>query len=197
MSDHNAEPARRSTPFWRAPGSRALLSSAAVLSLGLTAGGFLLGDGFVRAKAADRAVTVRGLAEREVMADLATWTLAFPSTATSLQAAQADVDRDSRSIAAFFDELGFPKDAIEPTGISVNYFTDKDGVAQYTVRQRVTLRTSDIDRAQKAVRRQVELVRRGVVLQDGSGMSYSFTKLDTVKPAMVAAATKDARAAAE
>ena len=42
-----------------------------------------------------------------------------------------------------------------------------------------------------------DLVRRGVQLEEGSGMSYTYTRLDKIKPAMVAEATKDARAAAE
>ena len=54
-----------------------------------------------------------------------------------------------------------------------------------------------MERAQDAVKRQFELVRRGVVLEEGSGMAYTFTKLNDIKPEMVAAATRDARAAAE
>ena len=72
-----------------------------------------------------------------------------------------------------------------------------NGVLRFTVRQTMTLRTRDIGRAQEAVRRQFELVRAGVALEEGAGMSYSFTKLNDIKPDMVAAATKDARAAAE
>jgi hypothetical protein len=33
------------------------------------------------------------------------------------------------------------------------------------------------------VKRQFELVRRGVVLEEGSGMAYTFTKLNAIKPA--------------
>nr|WP_236699440.1 SIMPL domain-containing protein [Pelagerythrobacter marensis] len=160
-------------------------------------GGFLLGDGLVRAKHADRSVTVRGLAEREVIADLATWTISYSSTATDLASAQAGVDRDTASIEAFFKDVGFPEEALQPTGVNVNYYTDNEGVGRYTVRQRLSLRTEDIERAQTAVRRQVELVRRGVVLEDGSAVSYTFTELDAIKPEMVADATRDARAAAE
>ena len=61
----------------------------------------------------------------------------------------------------------------------------------------MTPRSTDTERAQAAVKKQGDLVRRGVVLEDGSGMSYTFTKLDTIKPEMVAEATRDARAAAE
>jgi len=197
MVESNSDASSASIPMWREPAARRWLASSAIVAGGLIVGGFLLGDGLVRAKQADRAVTVRGLSEREVMADLATWTISYSSTATDLATAQAGVDRDTASIEAFFRDLGFPAGAVEPTGVNVSYFTDNQGIGRYTVRQRMSLRTNDIERAQNAVKRQAELVRRGVVLEDGSGMAYTFTELDAVKPAMIAEATKDARAAAE
>ena len=172
------------------------LASAGLLTIGLIIGGYLLGDGLLRAKMADRSVTVRGLAEREVTADLATWTIAYSAQSSDLQSAQIDIDRDTDAITAFFKELGFKADALKPTGANVNQYSS-NGVPQYTIRQRLSLRTNDIDKAQAAVARQFDLVRRGVVLEDGSGMSYTFTKLDEIKPAMVAEATKDARKSAE
>jgi uncharacterized protein len=196
MSDTSLEEPAPATPFLRDPLTRRWLSAAGVLALGLVAGGYLLGNGLVRAKDADRSVTVRGLAEKEVTADLATWTIAYSATAEDLATAQASVDRDSSAISGFFRELGFPADELQPTGVNVSQFTD-NGVPRFTVRQRMTLRTNDIKRAQAAVKRQFELVRRGVVLEEGSGMAYTFTKLNAIKPVMVAAATKDARASAE
>ncbi len=178
------------------PRSAIALVPAAILTLGLVLGGWFIGDGLRRAKVADRAVTVRGLAEREVTADLATWTLAYSATAPDMASAQASVDRDSQSIRAFFVELGFPADALQPTGVNVQSMTN-NGVVSFTVRQRMTLRTTDVNRAQKAVKRQFDLVRRGVMLEEGSGIAYTITKLNAIKPAMVAAATKDARSAAE
>ena len=172
------------------------LASAGLLTLGLIAGGYLLGDGLLRAKMADRSVTVRGLAERDVTADLATWTIAYSAQSTDLQSAQTDIDQDTDAITAFFKELGFQADALKPTGANVNQYSN-NGIPQYTIRQRLSLRTNDIDKAQAAVARQFDLVRRGVVLEDGSGMSYTFTKLDEIKPEMVAEATKDARKSAE
>ncbi len=172
------------------------LGTAAVLSLGLVAGGYLLGNGLLRAKEAERAVTVRGLAERNVTADLATWTISYSDTGTDLAAVQAKVRADTQAIGRFFDELGFPDDALQPTAANVSTYTDQ-GVTRYTVRQRLALRTTDVERAQRAVARQFDLVNRGVLLEEGSGIAYTFTKLDTIKPPMVAEATKDARSAAE
>ena len=177
-------------------GSTQWWGAACILAIGIMIGGYLLGDGIVRAKEADRAVTVRGLAEREVTADLATWTITYSATAADLVSAQASVDRDSKAIRDFFAELQFPDDALQPTGINVSQYTDR-GVPRYTVRQRMTLRTTDIERAEQAARRQADLVRSGVVLEDGSNINYSFTGLDAIKPEMVAQATQDARAAAE
>ena len=170
--------------------------AAAILAVGLVIGGWVLGNGLTRAKFADRSVTVRGLAERDVTADLATWTIAYSATQDDLASAQASVDRDSSALTGFFKELGFPADALQPTGVNVSQFTE-NGVPRFTVRQRMTLRTDDIKRAQDAVKRQFELVRRGVVLEEGSGMAYTYTKLNAIKPPMVAEATRDARSSAE
>lgn len=182
--------------FLREPATRRWFGAAAIGAVGLIAGGYLLGNGLVRAKDADRSVTVRGLAERDVKADLATWTISYSSSSTDLAAAQAKVREDTAAIEAFFTGLGFPKGALQPTGANVTSFAS-DGATNLTVRQRLALRTTDIDKAQKAVARQFDLVGRGVFLEEGSAMAYTFTKLNDIKPAMVAEATKDARAAAE
>jgi hypothetical protein len=194
MTDESVHAAE--TPFLKDPLTRRSLASAALLAFGLIVGGYLLGNGLLRAHEAERSVTVRGLAERDVTADLATWTLSYSSTAPDLATAQASVDRDTQSIRQFFKDLGFPADAIQPSAVNVTQYTT-DGVPSSTVRQRMTLRSTDIKRAQAAVKRQFELVRKGVVLEEGSGMAYTFTRLNDIKPEMVAEATKDARAAAE
>lgn len=196
MSDPSQSEPASATAFWRQPVGKTALAASAILAVGLVVGGYLLGDGLTRAREADRSVTVRGLAEKDVVADLATWTIAYSASANDMATAQASVDQDTAAIRAFFAELGFPEEALQPTGVNVSSYT-QDGVPIFTVRQRMTLRTNDIERAQRAVRRQFDLVRRGVLLEEGSGMAYTFTKLNDVKPEMVAAATKDARRAAE
>lgn len=173
-----------------------LLGSAAIIAAGLTIGGYALGDGLKRAKAAERSVTVRGLAERNVTADLATWTIAYSATGTDLPAVRADIDANTRALQGYFTQMGFKPSDLSPTGAGVNQFMN-NGVNTITITQRLQVRTTDIGRARRAVAGQFDLVRRGVTLQEGSGMIYSFTKLNVVKPEMVAQATVDARKAAE
>jgi len=194
MNDDKAPSTQNAGLF--GPTSLRWFGTAAIAAFGMVAGGYLLGDGLLRAKDADRAVTVRGLAERDVTADLATWTISYSASSTNLAQAQAKAKSDTDAIEAFFDDLGFPDDALQPTGANVSSYTN-DGITTYTVRQRIALRTEDIERAQKAVARQFDLVGRGVFLEEGSGMSYSFTRLNDIKPEMVAEATRDARNAAQ
>lgn len=175
-----------------------LLIAALVLAIGIIAGGYLLGDGLRRARMADRAVTMRGLAERNVTADLATWTISFTAQGNELSAVQAESDRDARTVAAFFAAAGFPANAVTDAGGSVNQYYDSNrGVNNVTVNRRVQLRTTDVMRARRTYARQFELIRGGVAIQEGSGMQYVFTRLNDVKPQMIAQATQDARRGAE
>lgn len=172
------------------------LATASIVSVGLIVGGYLLGNGLLRAKESERSVTVRGLAERDVTADLATWTISYSDSSTDLAQSQAKVRQDTKAIEEFFAGLGFPAEALQPIGANVSSYVDS-GMTRFTVRQRLALRTNDVERAQKAAARQFDLVNQGVMLEEGSAISYTFTKLNDIKPEMVAEATKDARAAAE
>lgn len=181
---------------WLADRNRVLLAATAIGAVGIMLGGWFAGSGLVRMKDAERAVTVRGLSERDVRADLATWTLAYSASASDLASAQSEAEADTRAIQSYFRELGFPGDAITPAGVSVNQYSN-NGVDTYQVQQRLQFRTRDIARAQRAAARQFELVRRGVSLAEGSAMQFSFTGLNAIKPAMIAEATRDARRSAE
>lgn len=178
--------------------SRRLLAAAALLAIGFTSGGFLLGDGLRRAKMADRSVTVRGLAERNVVADLATWTIQFSETGTELGPVQSAIDQKSQAVRTFFVRAGFPASAVSDTGASVNQFFDSNRHQNViTVHRKLQLRTADVMRARAAFARQSDLIRAGVALEEGSGIVYSFTKLNSIKPEMIAEGTKSARASAE
>lgn len=176
--------------------AKLVLATAAILALGMVTGGYLLGDGLRRARAADRSVTVRGLAEKNVTADLATWTIAYSATGTDLPTVRADIDASTQALRTYFAEMGFKLAELSPIGAGVSQYMN-NGINNITITQRMLLRTTDIARAQRAVANQFDLVRRGVTLQEGSGMVYSFTRLNTIKPEMVAEATRDARKAAE
>ncbi len=185
------------TERWQDNRNTVFILIAALIGIAIVLGGYLLGDGLRRARMADRSVTVRGLAERDVVADLATWTISYSEQGAELGPAQAAVDEKSRAVRAFFRRFGFPAGELSDTGIGVSQFYDNQRQQNVvTVRQSMQLRTRDVKKARAAFGRQADLIRSGVPLEEGSGMVYSFTKLNAIKPEMIAEGTHNARESA-
>lgn len=174
-----------------------LLGAVAIFAFGLTASGYVLGDGLRRSKAAERSVTVRGVSERDVTADLATWSVDFSNQGDDLGPVQASVDRQARAVRGFFARAGFPADAITDSNVSVSREQARDDLPEkLTVRRTIQLRTNDVMKARAAFARQSELLRDGVELS-GSSITYTFTRLNNLKTGMIAEANKNARNSAE
>ena len=188
----------------RFQGDRAvLLGAVAIFAFGLTTSGYALGDGFRRYKLAEqRSIQVRGVSERDVTADLATWSITFAHEGTELGSVQQSVDQQARSVRAFFQRAGFRPGEITDSDVSLSRSqpTDRDGnpvgEEELTVRRSIELRTNDVMKARAAYAAQADLLRNGVELS-GSSISYNFTKLNDLKPQMIAEATKHARESAE
>jgi len=180
-----------------------LLSAVAIFAVGLTTSGYALGDGLRRSKMAEhRTVSVRGVSERDVTADLATWSVQFSHEGTELGPVQQSVDEQARSIRAFFQRAGFRPEDITDSDVSLIREQPKGkdgqpvGPQKLTVSRSIQLRTTDVMRARIAYARQAELLRDGVELS-GTSISYTFTKLNALKPKMIAEANRNARMSAD
>lgn len=173
--------------------------SGALIGTGLALAGLFVANGLAGVRNGPSVVTVRGLSERDVVADLATWTIATQANGSDLAIVQGKADADAEAVRNFLSANGFTPEEIQPRGSSVNQYYDSSlGKLNITIRQRFLARTTDIGRMQKAFANQAEMIRKGVALDsDMGGVSYSFTKLNDVKPEMIAEATKSARESAE
>ena len=158
-----------------------------LLALGLGIGGFFIGQGVVNARVGDRAVTVRGLAERDVLADIAVLPLRITASGDVLSEVQAQGYRPEDI------DLG----RLEVTDVLAREYRPDNVTARFIVAQTLVVRTTDVARVQATSRALGDLVRQGVVLQDFRGPSYFFTGLNDVRPSMIAEATASARSGAE
>ncbi len=174
-----------------------LIIASIILAIGMIIGGYLLGNGLVRADHAERSVKVRGLAERDVTADLATWTIRFTAQGNDFDTVKRSAAAMEASVRAFLKAQGFADADIVPAGLSVNQWMN-GSLPNVQIRQGVRLSTGDIAKAQAAYAAQGRLLESGVAIEEGGpSMVYSFTRLTALKPDMIAEATRDARAAAE
>src|SRR5919108_4043868 len=152
------------TDFPRAP-----LISALSIAIGIALGGLLAGAGFARGRAADRYVTVKGVAEREVQADLALWPLRVSAADSDLLAAQATVSRSFVKIRAFLARNGIDTTHAEVQAVNVtdNYtqsYRAERALVRYVVTQTLMVRSTEPNVVLKASQRVGELVSAGVVL---------------------------------
>ncbi|OGN52163.1 MAG: hypothetical protein A2352_07230 [Caulobacterales bacterium RIFOXYB1_FULL_67_16] len=173
-----------------------------LLALGLIGAGALIGQGVVHARAGDRTVTVRGLSEREVKADLAVLPLRFTASGEVLSEVQARIDGDLALVRQFLRSQGYPAEAVDLGRLEVadtrsREYGVQNGGPRFILAQTVIVRTGDVARVQATTRALNDLVRQGVVLQDFQGPSYIFTKLNAVRPQMIAEGTAAARTGAE
>ncbi|KPJ80258.1 MAG: hypothetical protein AMJ58_09125 [Gammaproteobacteria bacterium SG8_30] len=182
------------------------LIPAIVLAIGLTAAGWFVGDGLLEVRQADRYVTVKGLSEREVQADLALWPMQFVVADDDLERAQSRMVEATGKVRAFLERGGFEPGEIELQDLSVtdtraNRYGGPPAPFRYVVSTTVMVRTTQPDRLFAASQRVGELIDAGVVLSsDGpwaGGPTYLFNGLNELKPAMIAEATANAREAAE
>jgi hypothetical protein len=181
---------------------------AAILALGLALAGWFVGHGFVKGRSADRYVTVKGVSEREAKADLALWPLNLNVTDNDLSQAQALLRRNTERVFAFLVRQGIDTADAELQGYRVTdllarpYGGDPSYRSRFIITQTVMVRSSDPDRILQASQNVGELVDAGVVLSSGEewgpgGPTFLFTRLNDLKPEMIAEATANARQAAE
>ena len=184
------------------------LGRTLIVALAVLLAGLLIGRGVERFRIADRSVTVKGVAEREVKADVGLWPLSFVAASDDLGLAQRKVQSDRRAVLAFLGRHGIDSTATElielrVTDTSANpYGARNPGASRYVVRMAVMVRTADVDRLRDVSQRVDQLLNAGVVIAAGgeygpSGPTYLFTKLNDFKPAMIAEATRNARQAAQ
>jgi len=182
--------------------------AALVLSVGLAAGGWFVGRGFERGRAADRFVTVKGIAEQDVAADVALWRLRFVATDNDLGKARADLRRSHDAAVAFLRDQGIASEDVQVESQDVNdslanpWRTPDPNQIRYIVAETLLVRSADPAVVHQASQSIGDLIDQGVVLANdgpygGSRPSYLYTRLNEIKPQMIADATAAARQAAE
>lgn len=181
-----------------------LAAAGLLMAVGIALGGYFVGHGLLEARASDRYVTVRGLAEREAPADLVVWPITHSVTAEDLATLQSRTDESASKIRTFLaDEFSSDEISVSQARITdrqAQRAMDQTGrLERYVAESTVTVRSGRIDAVRAAMERSGELVGQGVALVRNYDASteYFFTGLDEVKPEMIREATRDARNAAE
>ena len=186
--------------------SRVWIVGALIIGLGILSAGIAVGYGFYKGRAADRYVTVKGLAEREVAADLAIWPLGFRVTADNLPMVNEEIDAGRTAVTEFLLDKGFQRNEISysPPRITDtrarHYPEGQEPEYRYLAETTVTTRSENVSLVKAAMEEANRLVGQGIVLTPESWQSpteFLYTGLNSIKPEMIEEATKNARQAAQ
>ena len=177
-----------------------------ILAFGVALGGFFIGNGVYKSLAR-RTVTVKGLAEMDVIADTAIWNIKFNRVGGDLAKVQADVDGDIQKTHQFLIDNGFEENEIQNLRITVRdkyagysdaQRRDQDNNDRYVIETGVMVRSNSVNLVDTVSRKMGDLVRQGVtVSEDYAGPIYVFNGLNDIKIKMIEMATKNATAAGE
>lgn len=178
---------------------------ALVIAAGIAVGGWFIGNGFVEARTGDRYVTVKGISERDVMADMALWPIRFVAAGNNLESVQQKIQQDRNRIQSFLEDHGISVEAIEIQNLEV---TDRTAEAyqsgpyenRFIMAQTLMVRSDQVSTINRASQDIGTLVEAGVILNSqysGGGPTYLFNRLTELKPEMIAEATQNARSSAE
>jgi uncharacterized protein len=184
-----------------------------LLSIGLLGAGFFIAKAVYKAKTTEHYVTVKGLSERDVQADVGIWELDYKEIGGNLIDVNKQLAHDQTAVINFLKQNGFTDNELEVQPIRLNDllanpYSQPNNSAQatqqrYILTGGVRVRTNRVALIQKTNQIASNLLQAGIpiLLTDipsvSPNPSFYFTQLDLVRSAMLAEATKSARHVAQ
>lgn len=172
-----------------------------LIALSIVILGLCLKSGIDNFTFRDREVTVRGLAERQLMANEVTWPITFNIAGDDLTTIYDNVSRTDSIIVRFLTSSGITRNEISVAppstyNAAANQYGSSTFKYKYSLESTVTVTTKKVDKVRELLGRQAELLKEGVAFSN-SYINYRYTDLNAIKPAMIEEATKNARLAAD
>jgi hypothetical protein len=174
--------------------------------LGLASLGYLVSESILKFKEFERVVTVKGLAEMEVPADIAIWPIKFTRASNDVTGLYAQLEQDKERIVSFLRGNGFDDSEITIARPAVidrmaqQYGDGSRAEFRYVGSQGLSIYTEKIQAVRAASYKLAELGKAGVVLGGEdyeTRTQYIFSGLNEIKPKMIEDATTNARQVAE
>ncbi|MEI6397617.1 MAG: SIMPL domain-containing protein [Pseudomonadota bacterium] len=173
----------------------------ALVAVGLTLCGFLVGGGIRGIRNPERSVQVRGLAERMVKSTDSAWKLEYSVTGAEPSLLNNELARTQGEIHKFLIGCGFDESEIQKNPVvihdsKVDQYQQKKDAPRYTGRGSFVVGSKKVDLVTSSAEKTYKLLESGVVIQQSS-VSYYFSDLNSIKPEMLKEATASAREAAD
>lgn len=177
--------------------------SAVAVALGISIGGYFIGQTMYNAKVALNTAEAKGLAERRVKADRANWSIGFSVSGKDkkeIPELYKKAEENQSVILKLLKENGIEEKEIELGVINYRYHEFRDDNQKlvdqtHSLEGSINIETNKVDLVSKVRTKVNKLIAEGIDI-DNFPASYRFTKLNEIKPEMLREATTNARVAA-
>lgn len=181
------------------------VKEAIIIAIGLLLLGVSIKSGIKYFKNRDRVVTVKGLAEMEVVANKVTWPLMFKDLGNDLPTLYTNLNAKNNAVVAFLKSKGITNKEIsiaapEIIDMQAERYNNTPSPFRYNITSVITVNSTNVGVVRSLISKQSELLKQGIALTAGDfrfNVVYEFTKLNSIKPVMIENATKNARTSAE
>ena len=181
-----------------------MIIPAALLAFSVFCLGWFIKAGIDDFASKDRKVSVKGLAEQEVLADKVTWPIVSKEVGNDLPGLYDRIGATQSKIKAFLIKGGVKEEEISLNAPQVvdltarEYETNK--AYRYIVTSVVTVTSKNVEQVRKLISKQGDLLREGVAITGDSyenQIRYEFVAFKEMKPKMMQEAIKNAQTTAE
>ncbi len=175
-----------------------------LIALGLLALGLAIRSGIVRVSDNSRVVTVRGLSEREVKANKVTWPISYTLVGNDLPSLYSQMQTNNNVIIKYLTSNGLTAEEYSTgagavTDNQADRYSSNAPLYRYNITGTVTVTSEQVDLVRRLINNQGEIIKQGIAVSPDNWNNrtiYEYTELNSIKPDMIADATKNAREAA-
>ncbi|MEI4548694.1 SIMPL domain-containing protein [Pseudoalteromonas spongiae] len=182
------------------------LTSTIIFALAIIIASLLLKQGIVEFKTLDRSVAVKGLAEKEVMANTVIWPINYSLAGNDLTKLIDELEAKNQAVSAFLALHGFGDEeiSVSPPNVADKlaqpYAQLEKGQMRYFVMSSITVYSHEPEKVRHALTKVTQLAKQGIAISSDrydAKVQYIFTGLNDIKPEMIQQATEKAREVAE
>ena len=177
-----------------------------IIALGIVVSAALLGRAYTYKYRAQDTIVVTGLGETEFVSDLIVWSGVLTAESTNAAAGYAQLETNKQNVLQYLESKGIPAESVVFEFVNVDkqyesvYTPNGNWAGQrftgYSLRQRFTVESNDVEKVEVVSREISSLIAQGVSI-DAYAPDYYYTKLDDVKMGLIETASADARNRAE
>lgn len=168
-----------------------LLAGLALLAIAFVIGAFAIGHG-IRDKNRNDVISVTGSAKKRIVSNYVVWTFSVTSQQPSAPEAAKELAGWTSKVRSFLTDEGVEAGEISVQPISTETISRRGKVQTYVLTRSFEIRSPRVQEVTDVADHSSRLIAQGIPLS-ADPPQYVYTKLPTLRPQLLAEATKDAR----